>query len=90
MIASRSGMRAEVGVGDLVLGLDPVGDVLRLADVVFEPAVRVGDLGAVVVVDLLDLLRLRILDRRADGSGGDEERGHDAANVRRCIGLTPW
>ncbi len=33
----------------LVLGFDPRGHVLVLAHVVFEPAVRVGDLGAVVL-----------------------------------------
>src|SRR5262249_10811786 len=39
--------------GDLVLGRDPVGDIFRLAHVVFQPAVRVGDLGAVQFIHVI-------------------------------------
>src|SRR5207249_10484604 len=53
---------AQVCLGDFVLGGDPGGDLGGGADVVFEPAVRVGDCGAVVVVGVVDALGGRILE----------------------------
>ena len=51
---------AIVGEGLFDLRFDPGGDVRIRADVVLEPAVGVGDLRAVILVDLFDLLRLWI------------------------------
>ena len=66
------GDRVEIAVRDGVLGRDPVGDLLAGADVVLQPAVGVGDGGAVIDVRLLDLPRLGIAE--AAGVGGERKR----------------
>jgi hypothetical protein len=61
-LARRQGRQERVG--DIVLGVDPVLDVGVVANVVFEPAVRIGDLHAEMIFDQLDLARLWIGWRR--------------------------
>src|SRR5262249_53106577 len=53
----------EIGERDLVLGLNPLADLLRLAHIIFEPAVRIEHLRAVKVIHLIDAPRFRIMDR---------------------------
>ncbi len=65
------GQSCEVPECGLVLSIDPVGNVLGLADIVFEPAIGIGNLGAVVGVDMVDPPRLDIFD-----VGGVERVGH--------------
>src|SRR5262249_51987640 len=69
----------QVGFGDLVLGVNPRLDLVGLADVVFEPAVGVGDLGAVVVIDVVDAFGLRVGEGtvvgRDNGCGQQRQQG---------------
>ena len=60
-LADRLALRdlVEIAERQLVLGLDPGVRVGRVR--VFQPAVGIGDLRAVIVVDLIDRLRLRII-----------------------------
>ena len=44
----------QVGLGEPVLDLDPLGHLGRTANVVFQPAVRVFDLRAMVGIDVID------------------------------------
>ena len=79
------GDRREERVGDLVLRRDPRGDLGVDADIVLEPAVRVGDLRAVVVVGLIDLSRLRVVERDALGrSVAVARRWRCAAGREHC------
>jgi hypothetical protein len=48
------GNSVEVLAGNLVLRGDPFGDLGRVARIVFQPAIRVGDLHGVVLIDLID------------------------------------
>ena len=66
-----TGELGEVRIGELVLGGHPVARRLRVE--VLEPAVRVGDLHAVMVLDDIPRRRRRIgpgRGRRRRGSGG--------------------
>ena len=87
-MADRCGNLLQIREGDLVLGRDPGGDVFRRADVVFQPAVRVGHLGAVVIVYLIDAPRRGILhgllgiqSRQPQHGQGQEQKGSFAS---RC------
>src|SRR5262249_30873945 len=71
----------EVAEGDLILGLDPGAGLGRVE--VLHPAVRIGDLGAVVVVDGVAVPRRRVGEggrrgRRLRGRG----RGRDGGRRR--------
>ena len=88
LLADRFALRdpTEVVERDLVLGGHPVGNVLRRAHIRFQPAIGVSDFGAVVIVDLVALLRLRIVDRRRGSGEGNEsdcgkQCGHGFAEV---------
>ena len=62
--ASRPGKRREKGVGHLVLGIDPGADLGIGADVVLEPAIRIGDRHAELGFDQIDAFGLRVSERR--------------------------
>src|SRR5262249_46327936 len=51
----------QIAEGDLVLIIDPVLELRRVE--ILHPAVGVGDLGAVVIIDLVNLARLGIARR---------------------------
>ena len=79
----------EVAERHLVLGVDPGLHVGVLPHVVFQPPIRVGDDGAVVVVRLADGLRLGIGQRgvvRGEGGGGEEREGEERT---RHVGAIP-
>ena len=57
---------AQVIEGNLVLRLDPRLGIGRVG--VLQTAVRIGDLGAVVVVDLVDLGGGRVVEAPVSGS----------------------
>ena len=50
----------QIGEGELVLSGDPLGDGRRLANVLLQPAIGIGDLDAVVVVGMVDAFRFGI------------------------------
>ena len=54
------GDRFQVGEGYFVLLFNPFGDLARFTNVIFQPAVRIGDIGAVVVIHLSYLVTRRI------------------------------
>jgi len=58
------GQRAEVIEGQFVLGVHPFPDLGGLTDVVFQPAIGVGDLDTEVVVCVFDLLCLGVIHRQ--------------------------
>src|SRR5205823_8383365 len=61
------------GLGDLVLFGDPSGHIRRLADVVLEPAIRVGHERAVVVIRMIDAAGRGICERAVRGGNGDDD-----------------
>ena len=76
------GNRLEVGVGDLVFGGHPIGDLRRTANVGLEPAIGIGHFAAVIVVDLISPRRRRIVDPsvRSGGRQGREQQGKNRQN----------
>ena len=66
----------QVGLGELVLGLDPLGHLGRVADVVLQPAVGIGHLGAEVGVDVIDAAGFGVVETtgvRVVGTDGRNE-----------------
>ena len=69
-----AGQRGQEWLRDFVLSSDPGRRLLAVE--VFQPAVRVRDLDAEVVVDLVDRPGLGILDRPGvEGVGGTGQEG---------------
>ena len=87
------GQAVQVAEGDLVLGRHPVGHRRLLPHVPFEPAVRVGDGGAVVGVGLVHRFGVGILHlgrllgdghrgQRGEGDGQNGRSGGGHGNLR--------
>ncbi len=86
------GDRGQVGLGEPVLGLDPLGHLGRVANVVFQPAVRVFDLRAVVGVDVIDAAGGGVGEVVVIGPGGgkeswDREKKKHRMELGRCHGF---
>src|SRR5208282_4276948 len=52
----------QVSKRDRILSCDPLGNFLGFANVLLQPTVGVGDLAAVIIIDVIDAPRLRILN----------------------------
>ena len=76
-----AGQRGQEWLRDFVLGSDPGRRLLAVE--VFQPAVRIRDLDAEVVVDLVDRPRLRVLDRPGvEGVGGTGQEGQEKSRQK--------
>ena len=64
----------EIRLGDLVLGFNPGFDLRRLAHVGFEPAVGIGDLGAVQNVGVIGAFGHGVGKRRVGGGDWREDQ----------------
>src|SRR5262249_12781801 len=77
----------EVAEGNFVFCFDPAGGFRRI--IVLQPAIRIGDLSAVIIVNLIVFARLRVLEILRERHGGEKhtgEYGENRAQIKQEVG----